>query len=346
MSKVIVVVPAYNPAQSFVDLVAELVGEFDVLVINDGSKAECAPFFKAAVDAGAELVEHEVNRGKGAALKTAIAHLQNTREEWCAVTADADGQHCPKDIREVARLTAENPDHLVLGVRSFKGMPARSRFGNTFTRVCFALATGSNVSDTQTGLRGFTHLTADRLITAEGDRYEYEMNVLINLRKWHIPFKETTIETIYIDDNASSHFHPIRDSFIVFAQILKHIAASLICTAVDFVLYWLLLTFVDIDAEWLYLPPRIISVILNYQLSRRVVFRAKANWRSTVGYFVLAAVMAVLGAFLVKLLVDYASINEYVVKIPIDVGLFFVNYFVQKYLIFNERVKKDKKNKK
>lgn len=333
MPKVTVIVPAYNPAEAFVNLVRELVTEFDVLVVNDGSKEDCAPMFTAATEAGAKLLVHEVNRGKGAALKTAIAHLQNSGEEWVAVTADADGQHCFKDIKTVAELAVKSPESLVLGVRNFKGMPARSRFGNTMTRVSFFLATRNHISDTQTGLRGFSHKTADRLITAEGDRYEYEMNVLLNLKKWRIPVIETTIETIYIDGNSSSHFHPIRDSFIVFAQVLKYTGASLLCTVLDYLLYLAILKWTSVPPEWSYLGARVVSAVVNYQLSRRVVFHGKADWRTMLAYFMLALSSVSTGSLLIMLFTNMGA-NEMIIKLPIDVGLFFVNFFVQKYFIF------------
>lgn len=333
MPKVTIIIPAYNPAVPFVELVKGLVADFDVLVINDGSKEDCAPMFAEAVAAGAKLLVHEVNRGKGAALKTAISHLQSTGEEWFAVTADADGQHCIKDIKTVAKLTVDSPDSLVLGVRNFKGMPARSRFGNTMTRVSFYLATHTKISDTQTGLRGFTHLTADRLITAEGDRYEYEMNVLLGLKKWGIPVIETTIATIYIDGNASSHFHPIRDSLIVFGQVLKFTLASLLCTVLDYALYLSLITWTPIPPEWAYLGARAVSATINYQLSLKLVFHSKPDWRTTLAYYMLALSVVSTGSMLVMVFTNM-GVNEAIIKIPVDVLLFFVNFFVQKHIIF------------
>lgn len=333
MPEVTIIIPAYNPDTSFVKLVQELVADFKVLVINDGSKAECAPMFDAAVKAGAKLLVHEVNRGKGAALKTAIAHLQGTGEEWVAVTADADGQHCVKDIKTVAALTVENPDSMVLGVRDFKNMPARSKFGNTMTRVSFYIATHNRISDTQTGLRGFTSKTADRLITADGDRYEYEMNVLLGLKGWGIPVVETTIDTIYIDGNASSHFHPIRDSLIVFGQVLKFTFASLACTLLDYLLYLALIGWTPIQPEWAYLGARVVSATVNYQLSRRVVFRSKPDWRTTLAYYMLALCVVSVGSMLVMVFTNLGA-NEKIIKLPVDILLFFVNFFVQKHVIF------------
>ncbi len=335
MQGVTVIIPAYKPAEPFLDLVKELKDEFAVLVIDDGSGDEYAEVFRAARLPGVTIITHPENRGKGAALKTAMSYLQDTGKEWIAVTVDADGQHCPEDIRSVAALTVKNPESLVLGVRNFKGMPFRSRFGNSITRFSFMLATHKRVSDTQTGLRGFSHLTADRLITAEGDRYEYEMNVLLGLKGWGIPLVETTIQTIYIDGNASSHFHPVRDSLIVFGQVLKHTTASLLCTLVDYLLYLALLTWTPIGVEWAYLLPRVLSTTLNYQLSRRIVFHAKPDWRTAAAYYMLALCIVSIGSILVKVFCIMGA-EEKIIKLPVDIALFFVNFVVQKNVIFKD----------
>ncbi len=334
MQEMTVIILAYKPALPFVSLVEELRQEFRVLIVNDGSGTEYDAVFEQAMLDNVTVIEHPKNMGKGAAIKTAISHL-NAQGDWAAVTVDADGQHCPEDIRRVAALTLEHPDSLVLGVRNFKGMPPRSRVGNSITRFCFSLATRRHISDTQTGLRGFTSLTADKLITAEGDRYEYEMNVLLGLKGWEIPLVETEIQTIYIDGNASSHFHPIRDSLIVFGQVLKHTAASLICTALDYLMYLAILAWTPIQVEWAYLLPRVLSTTLNYQLSRRIVFHKKPDWRTVAAYYCLALCMVSIGSMLVKVFCFWGA-DEKIIKLPVDVALFFVNFVVQKNVIFKD----------
>lgn len=332
-SKAVVIIPAYNPAEHFIKLVHELKDRFSLLVVNDGSKEECDILFKEASECGATVLTHEENRGKGAAIKTAVAYLKENGGNWTAVTADADGQHLPCDIERVAELSAQSPEALILGVRDFKKMPLRSKFGNTMTRGCFHLVTRVKISDTQTGLRGFSHLAADRLLETEGNRYEYEMNVLLNLKRWNMPVKETVINTVYIDNNSASHFHPIRDSFIVFAQVIKHTVVSLLCTALDWVLYALLNHFTEIAPEYTYIMARIVSAVVNYLLAKRVVFRSKSDWRTTAAYFMLAICVMSLGSMSVLILTDLGA-NETIIKLPIDIVLFFVNFFVQKNVIF------------
>lgn len=333
MEKTVVIIPAYNPAEHFNKLVDSLKNDFSLLVINDGSDYRCAPCFDHARKAGATVLVHEQNKGKGAALKTAIQYLKDKGGDWIAVTADADGQHLPKDIKAVAELAQKSPEAMVLGVRNFKGMPFRSRFGNTITRGCFHLATKMKISDTQTGLRGFSHLAADRLLTAEGNRYEYEMNVLLNLKAWKMPCIETVIETVYLDNNSASHFHPVRDSLVVFGQVIKHTLVSLGCTLLDYVLYLILIHFTDIAPEYAYLLARVVSSVTNYQLARRVVFPGKPDWRTAAAYFMLALCVVSLGSMSVMICTNL-GFNESLIKFPVDTALFFINFFVQKYVIF------------
>ena len=334
MAKTVVIIPAYKPDESYTALIENLIEDFEVLTVNDGSGAEFEELFEKAAAAGATLLTHEVNKGKGAALKTAITYLQGRGTPWVAVTADADGQHSVKDIKAVAKLAEQNTDYMVLGVRDFKKMPARSRFGNTMTKFCFYLVTRNRIMDTQTGLRGFSNLIADKLLSAEGDRYEYEMNVLLGLKGWGVPTVQTVIDTIYEEGNPTSHFHPIRDSLIVFGQVIKHTISSLACTLLDYLLYLALLAWTPLSAEAAYIPPKAISIVVNYFLSRSVVFHAKPDWRTTTAYYMLAICTMSIGAILIRLCTDYLGASEAIIKLPVDTLLFFANFIVQKKVIF------------
>ena len=333
MQKATIVIPAYKPIEKqLVPLTEALLREFSVLLVDDGGGEEYAPVFEKLKKLGARVLVHEVNKGKGAALKTAIKYLKATGEEHLVVTADADGQHTLKDIRAVAAKLAKNKDKLVLGVRSFKNMPARSKIGNSVTRFFFRAVTGLQISDTQTGLRGFSSRLFDKLVTANGDRYEYEMNVLLSLKDWRIGFTEVPIETVYIDGNSSSHFHALRDSFTVIGQVLKHTAASFFCTALDYVLFFIFEKY--LTPEWAYVCARGMSAVLNYQLSCRVVFNSKPSVITAISYGLLVIASFSIGAIGVWFLCEI-GVPSLVAKIPVDSVLFFANYFVQKNVVFN-----------
>ena len=210
------VIPVCDPdAERFPLLVRRLREDFThVVVVDDGSAHGREAFDAVRGDVDAVLV-HEVNRGKGAALRTAFAWVrENLPHAAGVVTVDGDGQHDPEDVRRVAEKLAEGGAGLVLGVRTFAGnVPFRSKLGNLWTRGLFHLLTGLAVSDTQTGLRGIPAALLPRILALPGDRYEYEIRMLADARRHPAPPVEVPIRTIYLDGNASSHYRPLRDTF-------------------------------------------------------------------------------------------------------------------------------------
>lgn len=212
-----IVIPVCDPdAVRFPPLVRRLRVDFaHVVVVDDGSAEGREAFDAVRGDVDAVLV-HETNRGKGAALRTAFAWVQEKLPRLAGVvTVDGDGQHDPEDVHRVAEELAREPNGgLVLGVRSFSGnVPFRSRLGNFWTRGLFRLVTGLSVSDTQTGLRGIPAALLPRLLAIPGDRYEYEIRMLADARRHPAPPREVSVRTIYLDGNASSHYRPLRDTF-------------------------------------------------------------------------------------------------------------------------------------
>ena len=210
------VIPVCDPdAERFPPLVRRLREDFvHVVVVDDGSARGRAAFDAVRGDVDAVLV-HEVNHGKGAALRTAFAWVrENLPHAAGVVTVDGDGQHDPDDVRRVAEKLAEGGAGLVLGVRTFAGnVPFRSKLGNLWTRGLFRLLTGLAVSDTQTGLRGIPAALLPRLLAIPGDRYEYEIRMLADARRHSVRPIEVPVRTIYLDGNASSHYRPLRDTF-------------------------------------------------------------------------------------------------------------------------------------
>lgn len=224
MIKRIALIPAYKPDEKLTGLVEGLRAEgFRVVVVNDGSGSGFSRLF-TVVHSYADVVEHTQNRGKGAALKTGIRYISEHFEApYIIVTADADGQHRIPDIIRTAELAAANPTSLVLGSRAFdKDVPLRSRFGNTVTRGVFRLCSGVSVRDTQTGLRAFGSGLTELMLCIGGDRYEYEMNVLMELAQRRMSILECPIETVYLDGNSSSHFSTVKDSARIYRGILSY----------------------------------------------------------------------------------------------------------------------------
>ena len=280
--KTALIIPAYKPAKELLELLERFRGveEFIPVVVDDGSGAEFEDIFNAVPDF-ATLLRHEVNRGKGAALKTAISHvLKNMPECDLALTADADGQHRFEDIVKVNETAKVNPGALVLGSRKFEGdVPFRSRFGNSMTRQVYALASGCRIYDTQTGLRVFDRAAMERFVGLSGDRYEYEINMLLDAAQSGMPVIEETIATVYLNDNESSHFDTLRDSWKIYKCIFKHAKASFLAFIIDFVLVLLLglLCFKGLpEKAWLaatVVGARLVTVGIGFITNRKNIFK-------------------------------------------------------------------------
>ena len=219
------IIPALNPTGVLADLVARLVktGFRNIVVINDGSAPDCVAPFDIAAALGAHVITHRRNLGKGHALKSGFRY-GGEKNFRVVVTLDADGQHLPGDTLAVAEAALSQAlPSAVLGVRRFIGdVPLRSRFGNVLTQWLFWKLSGARIGDTQTGLRAFPAALLPRLQQLQGDRYEYEMNVLIDLARSGCPIIEVPIATVYLDGNSGSHFHPVLDSIRVYAVLLRH----------------------------------------------------------------------------------------------------------------------------
>jgi len=189
MKKCAVIIPVLNPAEDLIHYVAALLsnGVPQIIVVNDGSNKELIPIFEK-LDAmeRCTVLTHAVNRGKGRALKTAFAYfLEHFKDLVGVITADADGQHTVKDVCRIADALEGNDEGIILGVRDFDevDIPKRSLIGNKLTSFIFRLLYGYNIKDTQTGLRGIPTNVLSSIIKLQGERYEYEMNMLIQAKK-------------------------------------------------------------------------------------------------------------------------------------------------------------------
>lgn len=332
--KFIALIPAYNPNELLIDLVDRLNKEKDItiVVVNDGSKEECNKVFKA-IKKNCILLEHEVNKGKGAALKTGYSYIKENFDNYIVVTLDCDGQHKIEDAKKLYKYNIEHLDTLVLGSREFdKDVPLRSKLGNTITRYVYKIVSRTTVRDTQTGLRSFSNDLMDLMLEIPGERYEYEINVLLEVAKYEIPIHEITIETIYIDNNSGSHFNPIKDSIKIYKEILKYSLSSIISFCIDFILFKIFLGFFNLQLSNIF--ARIISASCNFTMNKKFVFKNKGNvFKAIVSYAALAITVLFLNTILLTFLVGL-GIPTLLAKLITEVTLFFLSYFIQHSFIF------------
>lgn len=223
-----ILIPAYKPDAKLTRQVEGLrgLGLDCIVVVDDGSGDEYRALFDAL---GVIVIRHAENRGKGEALKTGLNYIIKNMPGVGVVTCDADGQNLPADVRRVYDALAENPEALVLGVRNFEGdVPTRSIIGNTCMRALYMMVTGRRVKDTQTGLRGLPAERLRALADIGGARFEYEQNVLYNVPAMGIPIVQVDVSTVYIDNNASSHFKTGRDTLRIAMLTLKYLRPDII----------------------------------------------------------------------------------------------------------------------
>lgn len=341
--RIAVLIPAYKPDERLITLTQELLeSKLDVMLVDDGGQKAFEHIFEACRALGAKVAVHAVNMGKGRALKTGInACLLEWPDLFGVVTADADGQHTPKDILRLIDALYEHPDKLVLGSREFTGdVPFKSRWGNRITRTVYTLVSGVHVGDTQTGLRALPRCALEAMAKIDGERYEYEMNVLLKLRDMQLGVFEVPIETIYIDDNAGSHFNPVRDAARIYLVIFKHLFtyffSSGFSTIVDYVLYWLLWRGLGLSGFVSYALARVVSSQVNYRLNKHTVFSERGGRYSMVKYYALAVVQGALGAALVQFLPTVVPLSAGIIKIPVDITLFCISYVIQRDYVFDK----------
>ena len=359
---VVAIIPSLNPDDKLPLVVKGLFecGFSDVILVDDGSRDDCKIIFDQLEKLdGCKVLRHECNKGKGRALKTAFSYYCDNYDlsYYCGVvTADADGQHLPKDILKTAQslFTKDGAvkNLVALGTRDFneEQVPFKSRNGNKITTFVFKLLYGKHINDTQTGLRAISNDFVQKCITIEGERFEYEINMLIQMVRSKVAFEEVIIETVYFDSNRETHFHPVRDSFKIYKVMLgtffKFASSGLISVLLDQGLFNILqkLVFSVFSASFsIFISTaiaRIISSLVNYSLNRKVVFKSdEAGHKSLVKYYILCALQLLTSAFLVTVLHTVTTLDAAIWKILVDTVLFFVSYHIQRNWVF-KKVKK------
>ena len=336
-----ILIPAYKPGESLTVLVHTLLGLGirHVIVVNDGSGAEFHDRFAGISLPGVDLVEHAVNLGKGAALKTGLNYaLVKFPECRGVVTADADGQHHPADIVRVARRLADNPTVLVMGVRSFGGTaPLRSRLGNDVTRVLMRVVIGQNLADTQTGLRGIPASLIPHLLRINSAGYEFELDMLIACKHQDFPMVQEPIRTIYLEDNKSSHFHPIFDSMRIYFLLFRFSVLSILTAVIDNLVFALTYRRTGNIAQS-QVTARLVAMVFNYVGASRMVFHSQQRHSVVVPkYTALVAANATLSYALIQLLHYSMNLAAIPAKLIAEGLLFIANFAIQRDFVFTRR---------
>lgn len=333
-------IPAWQPEERLIPLVSSLIehGFSSIVIVDDGSdSAHQAIFDTLESMPSVHLLRHAVNLGKGRALKDGLNYiLTRLPEIRGVVTADADGQHTVEDIVRVAQ-SLQKSGRFVIGSRTFGGnVPLRSRFGNTLTRYVFRFLSGSSVGDTQSGLRGFPRDLISALLPLEGERYEYEMNVLAHLCRHGLPPVEIPIATVYIEQNRSSHFDPVRDSMRIYFVLLRFYTSSLIAAGIDLVVFSAAFAITK-NLPFSFITGRL-SSLANFLLNRQFVFHSNVSvpeslWR----YYALVVAVGLVSFGSIRALSGDLHWNMYASKIFVETLLSLVSFSVQRTFVFRKQ---------
>lgn len=342
MNKVLVLIPAYRPDEKLIHLVRQLalIGMSDIVIVIDGLDGRTS----SVVERLREMVEchlvfHVINLGKGRALKTGINYcLHSFKDAIGIVTADADGQHLPEDIKNIAETLIDNPTKLILGVRTFdRNVPIKSKIGNILTRHVVSYLMGRKITDTQTGLRGIPVKDAYHFLKISGEKYEYEINMLMETTKQNIAIMEVPIRTVYIENNRGSHFNPLWDSMRIYFVLARYFLSSLGSFIVDNVIFAATFT---IFSSMLFslIIARCCSLFFNFALNQSFVFLYKGGIGSAfIRYLALVVLSGGIAYYSIYGMVNYGGFNVYISKIIVESFLFFANFTIQQRWVFNKK---------
>jgi cellulose synthase/poly-beta-1,6-N-acetylglucosamine synthase-like glycosyltransferase len=220
--KIIVLIPTLNPTAKILDVIKNLEDNKikDIVIVNDGSDNE---HLKILEGIKYPIVTHEINMGKGAALKTGFNYIDKNIKKYDGIlTIDDDNQH---DIDSILRVIKAFRKHTIIGYRDFNaaGVPAHRAFGNKLSNKLFYYLYKFKIHDTQTGLRIYSKNDIKDIISLESNGFEYELEALIHLIKLGKHIDQEPINTIYNKEPNASHYKVIRDSYRVYKIMFSNL---------------------------------------------------------------------------------------------------------------------------
>lgn len=338
----VILIPAYTCSSVLVETVESLLQSniFQAIVcVNDGSGEEYDEYFNQLRQIGVRVLTHVVNLGKGRALKTGMNDIAfRFPDSVGIVTVDADGQHLVEDAISVGKALEELSNSLILGQRSFdKTTPFRSRFGNTVTRYVMKMFGGLTIYDTQTGLRGIPMRFVPVLLRLNTDGYDFELDMLLKTRELNIQINEVPIQTVYIDDNQSSHFNPVLDSMRIYYIFLRFNISSIITVIIDYFIFSMFV-FSGWSIAYGIFFGRGFAGIVNYLINRNIVFRSDSDFRRSLLLYSFSVVFLGLISYWIIFTIDMVfNINLLLAKMITEGGLYIFSFLLQRDIVFSRK---------
>ena len=353
-----IVLPSLDPDAKFSGVVSGLVesGFRNIVIVDDGSDQDHQQWFSLAEEyPQCKVLHHGVNKGKGRALKTAFSYvMESLPEAEGVITIDGDGQHLLKDIISCGNKMLEEKNKVVLGCRDFDlpGVPPRSVAGNKFTSRAFRILFGIRLSDTQTGLRAIPARFLKEFCAISGERFEYETNMLLQMKRSGIDFYEQPIETVYDPEDYSSHYNAVKDSwklgkvmlrFLLSGSGAKYVVSSVASFAFDKLLYLLFVTSFGVSKEaWFHLLATFSSSVLNFHLNKYWVFQKKGEYaKDLLAYYCVCVPRTLLSVLFASVVISRLRVATpglaTLINIIVDTILFIATYYIQKKWVFRKQ---------
>lgn len=211
---IVALIPAYNEAAHIGDVVTRALKYVPVVVIDDGSSDRSGA---TAALAGAKVLAHKINQGKGAALNTGFQYAVQ-RKVAAALTLDADGQHDPDEIPLFIDAFRSGKGDLIIGQRTFTQMPGTRRFANRAGSWLLSKAMGQRVPDNQSGYR-LLSWEVMHTVKPSSARFEAEVEILLRAELAGFRVGWVPIKTIYADE--VSHFRPVQDTALFLKMVWR-----------------------------------------------------------------------------------------------------------------------------
>lgn len=220
-------IPVCNPNNELLKLLISLTKNYqikvsDIIIIDDYSdEKKTYSLFKNINKLGCIIIHNNLQKGKGASIKFSINYaIQNKIRSM--IFADGDGQHTPKDIFNIYRLSRENKNNFIIGERNFENAPFLNKFSNIFSSYVFNNITKLNLYDTQCGLRCINYKHYNILLKIKENKFDFELVSLFQLFKNHSTFQKIKIDTVYFEFKYTSHFNKLFDTLSILKVFLKY----------------------------------------------------------------------------------------------------------------------------
>jgi glycosyltransferase involved in cell wall biosynthesis len=221
LDKICILIPAYNAEETLGSVLKKIEPlKMDTIVVNDGSSDETK---RVASENGAQLLEHPLNLGKGAALRTGFQYILQKGYQ-VVITLDADGQHDPSEIPSLLKIfQSVNPDILIASrAAEFGKMTFLRRFWNRLGVKAVARLCHSDITDSQSGFR-LIRTEVLKAVDLSTSRFETELELLIKACKKGFGVLSVPIKTQKVDGTGSSHFRPVIDTWLVCKIFLRNL---------------------------------------------------------------------------------------------------------------------------